>query len=72
LREAKEEPALELLALVLDHPYTWQWTKDRAAPLVAELKAALSPDLFAAAWERGRARDLDMTAMELLDELGRG
>jgi tetratricopeptide (TPR) repeat protein len=68
-REGKREWAVELLALILHHPSTWQWTKDRAAPLVAELKTALSPDLFAAAQERGRARDLWATAQELLAEL---
>jgi tetratricopeptide (TPR) repeat protein len=69
MREGQKAKALELLALVLSHPSTWQWTKDRAAPLVAELKAALSPELFAAAQERGRARDLDTTVKELLVEL---
>jgi predicted ATPase/DNA-binding SARP family transcriptional activator len=68
--EGKKEWAAELLALVLGHPYTWQWTKDRAAPLVAELEAELSPDRLRAAQERGRARDLDATAGELLAELG--
>jgi hypothetical protein len=71
-REGKPEAAAELLALVLHHPFTWQWTKDRAAPLVAELKTALSPDRFAAAQGRGRARDLDTTVQELLAEFDKG
>ena len=69
--KVKREWALELLALVLRHPSTWQWTKDRAAPLIAELEVELSPDLFAAAQARGRARDLDATVKELLVELSR-
>jgi predicted ATPase/DNA-binding SARP family transcriptional activator len=69
MREGELERPAELLALVLHHPWTWRWTKDRAAPLIAELEAALSPERFAAAQERGRARDLETTAEELLVEL---
>ena len=69
MSEGKRERALELLALVLSHRATWQWTKDRAAPLVAKLEAELSPHLFVAAQERGRARDLDTTMTELLAAL---
>jgi predicted ATPase/DNA-binding SARP family transcriptional activator len=67
--EGKKERALELLALILHHPLSWRWTKDRAAPLVAELEAELPPDVVAAAQERGRARDLEATVKELLAEL---
>jgi hypothetical protein len=63
------EKALELLALVLCHPASWQLVKDRALPLVAELEAELPPEAAAAARERGRARDLDTTVAELLAEL---
>jgi predicted ATPase/DNA-binding SARP family transcriptional activator len=69
IREGELERPAELLALVLHHPWTWQWTKERAAPLVARLEAALSPERFAAAQERGRARDLETTVQELLAEL---
>jgi len=68
--EGEKERALELLALVLHHPASWQWTKDRAAALVAELEAELSPDAVAAALEHGRTRDLAATVAELLAELG--
>jgi len=68
--EGEKERALELLALVLHHPTSWQWAKDRAAPLIAELEAELPPDAVVAAKERGRARDLDATVAELLVELG--
>jgi predicted ATPase len=67
--EGEEERALELLALVLHHPTSWQWTKDRAAPLAAELEAELPPEVVAAARDRGQARDLDATVEELLAEL---
>ena len=69
MRQGQRERAVELLALVLPHPSTWEWTKDRAAPLVAELEAGLSPEVFAAAQERGQARDLETTVQELLAEL---
>jgi hypothetical protein len=58
------EGALELLALILCHPASWPWAKDRAAPLVAQLEAELPPDVVAAAQERGRARDLEVTVAE--------
>jgi predicted ATPase/DNA-binding SARP family transcriptional activator len=64
--EGEQEEAAELLALVLHHSASWQWAKDRAAPLAAELEAELSPDTLAAAQERGRARDLETTVAELL------
>jgi tetratricopeptide (TPR) repeat protein len=65
----EKERALELLALVFHHPASWQWVKDRAAPLVAQLEAELPPDVVAEAYERGRARDLEATVAELLAEL---
>jgi predicted ATPase/class 3 adenylate cyclase len=68
--EGEKERALELLALVLRHPAAWQWTKDRAALLAAELKADLPPDVVVAAQARGQALDLDGTVQELLVELG--
>jgi hypothetical protein len=68
--EGEKERALELLALVLHHPLSWQMAKDQAAPLIAKLEAELLPDVVAAAQERGRARNLDATVAELLVELG--
>jgi predicted ATPase len=67
--EGEKEQALELLALVFHHQASWQWAKDRAAPVVAQLEAELPPDVVAAAKERGRARDLNATVAELLVEL---
>jgi tetratricopeptide (TPR) repeat protein len=68
MSEGGKEQTVELLALVLRHPATWRWAKDKAAPLIAELEAELAPDLFAAAQARGQARDLDVTVEELLPE----
>ena len=68
--EGEKERALELLALVLHHPVSWQMAKDRAAPLIAQLEAELPPNVVAAAQARGRLRDLEATIQELLVELG--
>ena len=68
--EGQKERALELLAFALHHPICWQWVRDRTAPLVAELEVELPPEVVAAANARGRARDLDTTVAELLEELG--
>jgi hypothetical protein len=38
--------------------------------LRAELKAELSPDEFAAAWERGRVLELDEVMREIMAEEG--
>jgi tetratricopeptide (TPR) repeat protein len=71
-REGDREKALELLTLTLRYPKgggTW-WTEmaEREKKLLAELRVQLSHDVFAAAQERGRARDLDATMRELLTE----
>jgi len=70
--EGEGEGAMELLALVLHHPVSWQHTRDRAASLVTELEAELPPAVAVVAWERGRTRDLNATVAELLDEFGGG
>jgi tetratricopeptide (TPR) repeat protein len=69
--EGETVRAVELLALVLQHRSSWQWVKDRAKELGAELEYGLPPDIVAVAWERARARDLDATVAEFLVELGR-
>jgi tetratricopeptide (TPR) repeat protein len=66
MREGRKDEACELLGLVLSHPSTRQWTKDRAAPLVAQLEAELPPDVFAATQECGKGHDLDQVVAELL------
>jgi tetratricopeptide (TPR) repeat protein len=69
VRVQKEELALELLALVMHHPKSWQLGKDQAAPLIAELKSKLPPEFAAATQARGRSRDLETTVQELLVDL---
>jgi tetratricopeptide (TPR) repeat protein len=70
-RQGDRDRALELLALVMNHRLSWQLAKDQAGPLIADLEAELPPEVVAAAQARGRARDLEATVAELLDELGK-
>ena len=68
--QGEKERALELLSLIMNHRMSWQVVKDQARLLAVELEAELSPDVAAAAQERGRARDLKATVAELLAEWG--
>jgi tetratricopeptide (TPR) repeat protein len=54
----EQERAVELLGLVLNHPATGSEAKERAEPLVGELRLALSPGVVETALERGRAQPL--------------
>jgi hypothetical protein len=56
----------ELLALVLHHPATHHTDKVRARDLLSELESELSPQDLAAAMARGRARELQEVAAEIL------
>jgi tetratricopeptide (TPR) repeat protein len=60
------ERSLELLALALDHPATTLEAKQEAEPLLAELVAALPPDVITTAQARGRVRSLDQVVTEIL------
>jgi tetratricopeptide (TPR) repeat protein len=65
----EKERALELSVLVQHHQAGWQWLRDRAASLIAELEAELPPAVVALAQARGPARDLEATVAELLTAL---
>jgi DNA-binding SARP family transcriptional activator/Tfp pilus assembly protein PilF len=65
----EREEAVELLALALCQRTFFGWVEYAADRLLDELRAQLSPIVFAAASERGRARDLETTMRELLAEL---
>jgi tetratricopeptide (TPR) repeat protein len=66
------ERAVELYALASRHPVVAnsRWFEDVAGRHIAAVAAALPSDAVAAAQERGRARDLEATVVELLTELG--
>jgi predicted ATPase/DNA-binding SARP family transcriptional activator len=59
--QAEQERAVECLAQVLSHPLSWQEHRVRAEYLLDELQAALTPDVFDEALERGRAGTLEST-----------
>jgi predicted ATPase/DNA-binding SARP family transcriptional activator len=70
--EGEIERAVELYALACRYPYVSnsRWFKDICGKHIAAVAATLPPDVVAAAQERGRARDLQATMEELLEELG--
>lgn len=47
------------------------WFEDVAGKHIAAVAATLPPEVVAAAQERGRARGLEVTVVELLAELGK-
>ena len=59
--QAEQERAVEWLAQVLSHPLSWQEHRVRAEYLLDRLRAALPPDVFDEALERGRAGRLEST-----------
>jgi hypothetical protein len=63
--------AVELAALTLHHPASVEETQSKAQELLAGLQRQLEFAAFAAAQERGQARDLDATVRELVFELGK-
>jgi hypothetical protein len=67
------EQATELYALASRYPFVAhsRWFEDVAGRHISAEAAALPPDVVAAAQERGRARDLQATVKELLEELAR-
>ena len=69
VKRGREEQALELLALVMNHRASWQKAKDDAAPLMARLETELPANDVLAVKQRGHALDLDATVAELLAEL---
>ncbi|MBN1937529.1 MAG: hypothetical protein JW934_22920 [Anaerolineae bacterium] len=68
-REGQREQAVALAALAQHHPESIQETRDKAGLLLDALRAEMDANVFDAAQERGRARDLDQTVRELLEEL---
>jgi tetratricopeptide (TPR) repeat protein len=60
--------ALELLALISDHPACWQVIKDKAARLQLELEAQLPADVAAAAKTQRRVQTLEAAVVEILEQ----
>jgi hypothetical protein len=70
--EDSSERAVELLALVLQQPASRQGRveggriRDSVQDLLATLEAELSPEIYAAAWERGRTLELQEAVAQIL------
>ncbi|MEW5956946.1 MAG: tetratricopeptide repeat protein [Chloroflexota bacterium] len=67
-RLAKTEQAMQLLALVLHHPASWQIIKTMAANLLAELIKELPDDVASSAQRRGQEKGLEETVQEILGQ----
>jgi len=66
--EDRPRQAMEILALVLQHPATLHATKDRAQRLFTQLESTLSATGVASATARGPTLDLEETMVEMLEE----
>lgn len=73
LHTGQHERGIELLALILHYERSDHEAKKRARHTLAhwgdDVKAQLGDKSYAAAWERGKALDLETIIKELLDEL---
>ncbi len=63
---ANRTRAVELLALVMDHPAGEKHTRDRAEGLLAEMDSELPPEAIMEARERGIARELEELVREIM------
>lgn len=69
--QGEVERAVEIYALASRYPFVAnsRWFEDVAGKQIGAAAAMLPSEVVAAAQERGRARDLDVTVAELLVEL---
>jgi tetratricopeptide (TPR) repeat protein len=70
-KQGQSERAIEIYTVALRFPYIGnsRWFEDVAGRRIAAAALALPPEVVAAAQARGKARDLWVTAAELLAEL---
>jgi tetratricopeptide (TPR) repeat protein len=66
LHDGKLTEAVELLALLAEHPTTHQQDKEDAADMIADLQSEMPETIFADALERGRSTTLDSVVNHLL------
>jgi tetratricopeptide (TPR) repeat protein len=69
---SEKERAVELAALTQVHPNIHPYEKSKMTKLLEKLQEEMTQEEFAAAQERGRARDLEATAEEMLAILEKG
>ncbi len=64
--EGKDEPAGELLGIVLNHPACSQQVREEAGEILSHLQSQADPLVIAQALERGRAKKLEVVVEALL------
>jgi hypothetical protein len=67
----RKEQSVELNSLIQQPPNIdqfYDYAKGRLQNQIEDLRTALSPEVFQAAWERGKSLDLDVTVASLLGE----
>jgi hypothetical protein len=75
MAENRLEQAVELLAVVLQHPASHLHrlgggrVRDHVQELLDTLKAGLSAESYDAAWERGNTLEFDQVVVDLLANL---
>jgi tetratricopeptide (TPR) repeat protein len=70
-KRGKKEYALELLVMVLNHPASFQETKNRAAQLRAELEAQLTSQQVEATQVQAQAKTLEAVVDEVQQQVQR-
>jgi tetratricopeptide (TPR) repeat protein len=60
------EHVIELLALIVNHPATYQHSRESAEQLLGELQGHVAPAIATAAYARGQARELTELVAELV------
>ena len=71
-REGRNEHAVEILGLVFHHPASpkvWLEQWPLLTRLRSDLEAQLGVQIYEAAWERGKALDLEAVSAKLLAEI---
>jgi hypothetical protein len=66
LDDQNKAKAIELLAIVIDHPAPWSVIKDRAARLQARLETELPPEVISTAKAQAKNRTLAEVVAEML------
>jgi len=64
--QGREESALEVLALCLDHPATEAWVREKAEKRFQEIASRLPPAVVTEARKRGQEREIEAVVTELL------
>ena len=64
--EGRIEEAVELLALVVKHPFTAYTQREKSKRSLFALRKQIAPSLFAMRVQAGEQRDLDETLAELV------